>query len=64
MVDEERITHILSLTEDRDAQYWGLNMHDIKRKYQELDVAFLHVPAKDFDAGSLRKQLPAGESSN
>uniref|UniRef100_A0A061S536 Phosphoglucan phosphatase chloroplastic-like n=1 Tax=Tetraselmis sp. GSL018 TaxID=582737 RepID=A0A061S536_9CHLO len=58
LASAERVTTILNLQQDRDLEYWGVDIHSIARRCEELGVELCRVPARDFDGDSLRNVLP------
>jgi len=62
-LNNEGVTHILNLQQDKDLQYWGVNINDISRRCEELGVTLIRRPARDFDPHSLRKTIPSAVSS-
>ncbi|KAK3263398.1 hypothetical protein CYMTET_27795 [Cymbomonas tetramitiformis] len=56
---EAAVTTVLNLQEDRDLEYWGVNIWDLEQRCRELSINLVRSPAKDFDPHSLRKMLPA-----
>ncbi|KAJ9532050.1 hypothetical protein QJQ45_003781 [Haematococcus lacustris] len=57
--EDLQLTAILSLQQDKDMQYWGVNPDQIRRRCSELGIQHLRRPVKDFDPHSLRKVLPS-----
>ncbi|KAL1290771.1 hypothetical protein HN51_059281 [Arachis hypogaea] len=60
---EEGVTYILNLQQDKDVEYWGIDLKSITRRCHELDVRHMRRPAIDFDPNSLRNVLPKAVSS-
>ncbi|KAJ7965124.1 Phosphoglucan phosphatase [Quillaja saponaria] len=60
---EEDVAYILNLQQDKDVEYWGIDLQSIIRRCQELDIRHMRRPAKDFDPDSLRNGLPKSVSS-
>ncbi|KAG2451020.1 hypothetical protein HYH02_004290 [Chlamydomonas schloesseri] len=58
LFENEGITHILNLQEDKDMHYWGVKIEDIRRACSKHSINHMRRPAKDFDKGSLRKAIP------
>lgn len=57
--EEEGVGAILNTQEDKDVAYWKVDLPAVTRRCQELGVEHHRRPAADFDAGSLRRCLPA-----
>ncbi|XLT11896.1 hypothetical protein HN51_057586, partial [Arachis hypogaea] len=55
---EEGVTYILNLQQDKDVEYWGIDLKSITRRCHELDVRHMRRPAIDFDPNSLQNILP------
>eukprot|EP00798_Chlamydomonas_sp_ICE-L_P005012 gene5012-34797_t len=53
------VTAVVNLQQDKDLQYWGVCIDEIKGRYHHHGVKLIRHPAKDFDPHSLRKTLPA-----
>ncbi|XP_020979307.1 phosphoglucan phosphatase DSP4, chloroplastic-like, partial [Arachis ipaensis] len=49
---EEGVTYILNLQQDKDVEYWGIDLNSITRRCHELDVRHMRRPAIDFDPNS------------
>ncbi|GAV62482.1 DSPc domain-containing protein [Cephalotus follicularis] len=60
---EENVAYILNLQQDKDVQYWGINLQSIITRCQELGIRHMRRPARDFDPESLRNGLPKAVSS-
>ncbi|XP_047174410.1 phosphoglucan phosphatase LSF2, chloroplastic [Vigna umbellata] len=60
---EEGVTYILNLQQDKDVDYWGIDLQSIIRRCHELEIGHIRRPAKDFDPGSLRSELPKAVAS-
>ncbi|KAJ7527446.1 hypothetical protein O6H91_16G054700 [Diphasiastrum complanatum] len=52
------VTAILNLQQDKDIEYWGIDLVPILHKCEELKIHHLRMPARDFDPDSLRRELP------
>ncbi|GAB4819964.1 hypothetical protein N2152v2_007010 [Parachlorella kessleri] len=59
LIDEAGVGTILNLQEDKDMQYWGVDIRQLLDRAQQRDVKLLRTPARDFDPHSLRAMLPA-----
>uniref|UniRef100_A0A0C9SB41 TSA: Wollemia nobilis Ref_Wollemi_Transcript_891_1192 transcribed RNA sequence n=1 Tax=Wollemia nobilis TaxID=56998 RepID=A0A0C9SB41_9CONI len=57
------VTAILNLQQDKDIEYWGIDLSAILKRCQELGIRHMRRPARDFDPDSLRKELPKAVSS-
>ncbi|KAJ9160428.1 hypothetical protein P3X46_025829 [Hevea brasiliensis] len=60
---EENVAYILNLQQDKDVEYWGIDLQAIIKRCQELGIRHMRRPAKDFDPDSLRSMLPKAVSS-
>lgn len=60
---EENVAYILNLQQDKDIEYWGINLRSIKDRCKQLGVLHMRRPAMDFDPNSLRNILPKAVSS-
>ncbi|XP_027338792.1 phosphoglucan phosphatase LSF2, chloroplastic [Abrus precatorius] len=60
---EEGVAYILNLQQDKDIEYWGIDLQSIIRRCGELEISHMMRPAKDFDPDSLRSELPKAVSS-
>mmetsp|Transcript_7220 Transcript_7220/g.18554 ORF Transcript_7220/g.18554 Transcript_7220/m.18554 type:complete len:371 (-) Transcript_7220:389-1501(-) len=61
LVEEENVGVIFCLQEDKDAEYFGFAISDIKARCEERgDVTHVRCPVADFDPFSLRLNLPDG----
>ncbi|XP_059627908.1 phosphoglucan phosphatase LSF2, chloroplastic [Cornus florida] len=60
---EENIAYILNLQQDKDIEYWGIDLQSITRRCRELEIRHMRRPARDFDPDSLRSGLPKAVSS-
>ncbi|KAG5019351.1 hypothetical protein JHK87_015206 [Glycine soja] len=60
---EEGVAYILNLQQDKDVEYWGVDLQSIIRRCRELEISHTRRPAKDFDPDSLRNGLPKAVSS-
>lgn len=59
LLEEERVTAIVNLQQDKDMAYWGVDFNDVQAAAAQRGVAIHRRPARDFDPESLRKMLPA-----
>ncbi|KAK2444825.1 dual specificity protein phosphatase (DsPTP1) family protein [Trifolium repens] len=60
---EEGVAYILNLQQDKDAEFWGIDLQSIVRRSRELEIRHMRRPAVDFDPNSLRNALPKAVSS-
>ncbi|KAG7624774.1 Phosphoglucan phosphatase LSF2 [Arabidopsis thaliana] len=60
---EQNVAYILNLQQDKDIEYWGIDLDSIVRRCKDLGIRHMRRPAKDFDPLSLRSQLPKAVSS-
>ncbi|GMP23626.1 hypothetical protein CsSME_00001156 [Camellia sinensis var. sinensis] len=60
---EEDVAYILNLQQDRDIEYWGIDLKSIIKRCQDLEIRHMRRPARDFDPDSLRSGLPKAVSS-
>ncbi|KAM6598862.1 hypothetical protein CsatA_018471 [Cannabis sativa] len=60
---EENVAYILNLQQDKDVEYWGIDLQAIVKRCQELGIRHMRRPARDFDPESLRNGLPKAVSS-
>ncbi|KAL2339455.1 hypothetical protein Fmac_007395 [Flemingia macrophylla] len=60
---EEGVAYILNLQQDKDVEYWGIDLQSIIRRSRKLEISHIRRPAKDFDPDSLRNELPKAVSS-
>ncbi|QHN80538.1 Phosphoglucan phosphatase LSF2 [Arachis hypogaea] len=44
---EEGVTYILNLQQDKDVEYWGIDLKSITRRCHELDVRHMRRPGKE-----------------
>ncbi|KAI3458447.1 hypothetical protein Pfo_015110 [Paulownia fortunei] len=61
--EEQNVGYILNLQQDRDVEYWGIDLQSIIKRCRELGIHHMRRPARDFDPDSLRKGLPKAVSS-
>ncbi|KAL1542071.1 Phosphoglucan phosphatase lsf2, chloroplastic [Salvia divinorum] len=61
--EEENVAYILSLQQDSDVAYWGIDLRSIIKRCEEVGIRHMRRPAKDFDPDSLRNELPNAVSS-
>ncbi|GLT38456.1 hypothetical protein SLA2020_127060 [Shorea laevis] len=60
---EENVAYVLNLQQDKDVEYWGIDLQSIIKTCQELEIRHMRRPARDFDPDSLRRELPKAVSS-
>ncbi|KAG5558107.1 hypothetical protein RHGRI_008128 [Rhododendron griersonianum] len=60
---EEDVAYILNLQQDKDIEYWGIDLQSIIKRCQDCKIRHMRRPAKDFDPDSLRNGLPKAVSS-
>ncbi|MQL92339.1 hypothetical protein Taro_024964 [Colocasia esculenta] len=60
---EENVGYILCLQQDKDIEYWGIDIDAIIRRCKEVGIHHMRKPARDFDPDSLRNCLPEAVSS-
>ncbi|XP_065870737.1 phosphoglucan phosphatase LSF2, chloroplastic isoform X1 [Euphorbia lathyris] len=60
---EENVTYILNLQQDKDIEFWGIDLQSIVKRCRELGIRHMRRPAVDFDPDSLRNILPKAVSS-
>ncbi|KAK7410826.1 hypothetical protein VNO78_01962 [Psophocarpus tetragonolobus] len=60
---EEGVAYILNLQQDKDVDYWGIDLQSIINRCRELKISHNRIPARDFDPDSLRNELPKAVSS-
>ncbi|KAL0303957.1 UNVERIFIED_CONTAM: Phosphoglucan phosphatase LSF2, chloroplastic [Sesamum radiatum] len=60
---ELNVGYILNLQQDRDVEYWGIDLNSIITRCGELGIHHMRRPARDFDPDSLRSGLPRAVSS-
>lgn len=58
LFEDEGVRAILNLQQDKDIEYWGIDINSILHKCQELGIWHMRIPARDFDPQSLRQELP------
>eukprot|EP00192_Tetraselmis_astigmatica_P021353 CAMPEP_0117675258 /NCGR_PEP_ID=MMETSP0804-20121206/15505_1 /TAXON_ID=1074897 /ORGANISM="Tetraselmis astigmatica, Strain CCMP880" /LENGTH=291 /DNA_ID=CAMNT_0005484241 /DNA_START=376 /DNA_END=1251 /DNA_ORIENTATION=+ len=58
LAEVEKVTTILNLQQDRDLEYWGVDIHALHHRCHELGLKLVRTPARDFDGDSLRLVLP------
>ncbi|KAL8539363.1 hypothetical protein ACS0TY_001114 [Phlomoides rotata] len=61
--EEENVGYILNLQQDKDVEYWGIDLQSIIKRCKEVGIQHMRRPARDFDPDSLRKGLPKAVSS-
>ncbi|WCJ20038.1 Phosphoglucan phosphatase LSF2 chloroplastic [Euphorbia peplus] len=60
---EENVAYILNLQQDKDIEFWGIDLKCIVKRCRELGIRHMRRPAVDFDPDSLRNILPKAVSS-
>ncbi|KAF8397133.1 hypothetical protein HHK36_016040 [Tetracentron sinense] len=60
---EEKVAYILNLQQDKDIEFWGINLQSIVKRCKETGIRHMRRPARDFDPDSLRSGLPKAVSS-
>ncbi|KAL7107522.1 hypothetical protein ACP275_06G059800 [Erythranthe tilingii] len=60
--EEQNVGYILNLQQDKDVDYWGIDLKSIVNRCRELGIRHMRRPAKDFDPDSLRNGLPKAVS--
>ncbi|KDP21672.1 hypothetical protein JCGZ_03343 [Jatropha curcas] len=60
---EEKVAYILNLQQDKDIDFWGIDLQSIIKRCKELGIRHMRRPAEDFDPDSLRSILPKAVSS-
>ncbi|KAI8564351.1 hypothetical protein RHMOL_Rhmol03G0174100 [Rhododendron molle] len=60
---EEDVAYILNLQQDKDIEYWGIDLQSIVKRCRDCQIRHMRRPAKDFDPDSLRNGLPKAVSS-
>ncbi|XP_062154732.1 phosphoglucan phosphatase LSF2, chloroplastic [Alnus glutinosa] len=60
---EENVAYILNLQQDKDVEYWGIDLQSIIERCREVGIRHMRRPARDFDPDSLRSGLPKAVSS-
>ncbi|EOY20063.1 Dual specificity protein phosphatase (DsPTP1) family protein isoform 1 [Theobroma cacao] len=60
---EEKVAYILNLQQDKDIEYWGIDLQSIIKRCRQLGIRHMRRPARDFDPDSLRNELPRAVSS-
>lgn len=62
--DIDRLYHeggvraILNLQQDKDIEYWEIDLSSVTKRCDELGIRYMRNPARDFDPNSLRNELP------
>lgn len=54
----ENVDTILSLQQEKDVKYWGVDTASIHQAIEECGINFVRTEVKDFDPESLRRTLP------
>lgn len=60
--DKIGATDIVSLQQDKDLEYWGVNLEELRQQACNVDLTYRRCPTQDFDPHSLRLVLPAAVS--
>lgn len=60
---EQNVAYILNLQQDKDVEYWGIDLQSIVKRCQKVGIRHMRRPARDFDPDSLRSGLPKAVSS-
>ncbi|KAF7816548.1 phosphoglucan phosphatase LSF2, chloroplastic [Senna tora] len=60
---EEDVAYILNLQQDKDVEYWGIDLQSIIKRCRQVGIRHMRRPAIDFDPNSLRNELPKAVSS-
>lgn len=58
LYQEEGVRSILNLQQDKDIEYWEIELNAITKRCNELGIQYMRAPARDFDPSSLRTELP------
>ncbi|KAJ8771002.1 hypothetical protein K2173_023327 [Erythroxylum novogranatense] len=58
----ENVAYILNLQQDKDVEYWGIDLKSIIQRCREVGIRHMRRPAIDFDPDSLRSILPKAVS--
>ncbi|WOG96982.1 hypothetical protein DCAR_0416321 [Daucus carota subsp. sativus] len=61
--NEENVAYILNLQQDKDFEYWGIDLQSVVNRCQKIGIRHMRRPARDFDGDSLRAGLPKAVSS-
>ncbi|KAL6509380.1 Phosphoglucan phosphatase lsf2, chloroplastic [Orobanche gracilis] len=61
--EEQNVGYILNLQQDKDVEYWGIDLQSTMSRCKELGIRHMRRPARDFDPDSLRNGLPKSVSS-
>lgn len=61
--EEENVAYILNLQQDKDIEYWGIDLQSVVDRCQQIGIRHMRRPARDFDGDSLRVGLPKAVSS-
>ncbi|KAL6533026.1 Phosphoglucan phosphatase lsf2, chloroplastic [Orobanche minor] len=61
--EEQNVGYILNLQQDKDVEYWGIDLQSTINRCKELGIRHMRRPARDFDPDSLRNGLPKAVSS-
>jgi len=55
---KENVGIIVCLQEDKDMEYFSLDIKPIEARSKEVGISHVRIPIKDFDPQSLRRHLP------
>ncbi|KAB1217607.1 Phosphoglucan phosphatase LSF2, chloroplastic [Morella rubra] len=44
---EEKVAYVLNLQQDKDVEYWGIDLQSIIKRCQELGIRHMRRPARD-----------------
>lgn len=58
LAETQGVTTILNLQQDKDMQYWGVKLDEIRHACSSTGITLVRRPARDFDPHSLRKTIP------
>ncbi|XP_051143051.1 phosphoglucan phosphatase LSF2, chloroplastic [Andrographis paniculata] len=61
--EEQNVQYVLNLQQDKDVEYWNIDLNSIVSRCKELGICHMRRPAKDFDPDSLRSMLPGAVAS-
>uniref|UniRef100_A0A7C8ZZ53 Protein-tyrosine-phosphatase n=1 Tax=Opuntia streptacantha TaxID=393608 RepID=A0A7C8ZZ53_OPUST len=59
----ENVAYILCLQQDKDIEYWGIDLDAILKQCEQVGIRHMRKPARDFDPDSLRNELPRAVAS-
>ena len=54
LVDFEGMTSVINMQQDKDVEYWGVDLKPVIQRCKERGVQYIRVPAVDFSGDSLR----------